>query len=271
MKKFFIIALLLGLISFLGFNQYTRYQDRKERQFYISVSDQWNSLSCKKKYDPPSPETLIFLNQPFFFLGSGKQTHVFESSNGYCVLKLFKNAEKEKKKKKLRESLLGAYLAKTIAPEETGILLCALHGVQEKKDPLLILTKKGRAETVNLRKTPFLLQRKAHPFKQALLRLKAQGNIEEANSRIHAIFSLLSQLREKELVDRDGALVRNGNIGFIGNKAILMDTGKLCILKDKKKITLHDINRLRPLVSWCKKAFPELLPTLDECIKNYQA
>lgn len=271
MKKFFIIisCLVLGLASFLGFTQYKRHQDKKERHFYISVSDQWNSLSCKKKYDPPSADTLIFLNQPFFFLGQGKQTLVFESSNGYCVLKLFKNTKK-KKKKKLRESLLGAYLAKTKAPEETGILLCALNGIQEKQNPVLILTKKGRTETINLHKTPFLLQRKAYPFKQALLRLKAQGNIDEAKVRIQAIFSLLSSLREKELVDRDGALIRNGNIGFIGNKAILMDTGKLCILADKKKITLHDLNRLRPLISWCEKAFPEVLPTLDKCIKNYQ-
>jgi hypothetical protein len=267
-KKFFTILLLffIGIASYIGFIQYSRYEERKARRFHTSISTQWKGVPSQKKSIPP--EIASLLNQPYFFLGQGKQTFVFESADGTCVLKLFKHTKK--KYKKLKISLLGAYLASTLAQEETGLLFCSINGLQETIEPVTILTKKGKTESIDLTQIPFLLQKRATPLKQTLLRLKMNGNVEEARARIQSIFHLLTSLREKELVDCDGSLIRKGNIGYIGDTAVLMDTGKLCVLHDKTKITLHDLNRLRPLISFCEKSFPEIIPTLEECMLIYK-
>lgn len=194
---------------------------------------------------------------------------MFASADGSCVLKLFKNVTKKKKRRRVKESFLGALLAQTKLPEETGMLFCSIVGV--KGEPLLVtlLDKKGKVEIVDLSCMPFVLQRRAQSLKEELLRLRAKKDIEKAQECVRSIFTLLSSCREKQVVDRDGSLIRNGNIGLFGSQAVLMDTGKLCILTDRKKHTLHDLNRLRPFFSWCKRACPELLPTLKQCRKRY--
>jgi len=210
------------------------------------------------------------LQQPFFFLGRGRQTSVFASADGTCVLKLFRDAEKKRKKRRLKESLLGAALAQARIPKESGLLFCSLVGTKDKTLLVTLLTKKGKVETVDLSSAPFLLQRRATPLKEELLRLGSEGTIDQAKECVRSLFELLSSCRKKQVVDRDGSLIRNGNIGLVGTQAVLLDTGKLCVLTDSTKHTLHDLNRLKPLSSWCERALPKLLPTLKKCRKKYK-
>ncbi len=264
------LLLIIGVLGFFEINQYLRHQERKNRQFIVSLSDQWKTLVPHNKKQALPAEVANRLQQPFFFLGAGRQTIVFKSADGSCVLKLFKNVTKKRKQRRVRESLLGAYLAKEKLPEETGMIFCSLAGIKTKHFNVTLLNKKGKIEVVDLSYTPFILQQKVQPLKETLLCLRANGDLPGAQKCIQSVFDLLATCREKQVVDRDGALIRNGNIGLIGTKAILIDTGKLCVLTDQKKQTLHDLNRLRPLFSWCKCAYPELLPTLRACQEKYK-
>lgn len=239
---------------------------RQARRFSVSLAAQY------KEYPPcliaqTLPEGLREgMLQPFFFLGEGRQTLVFESADGSLVLKLFKHART--KKKKLKDSFLGACLASTKLPEETGLLFFAPTGISESLS-LTLLTKKGKVASLDLSQTSFLLQKKAQNLKERLLCLKSKNDLASAKECIRSIFKLLASCREKHVADRDGALIRNGNLGCIEDRVILIDTGKLVELADREKQTLHDLNRLRPFVSWCKEAYPELLPTLGACEKEY--
>lgn len=273
MKKVLLLLLALAVSGGIIFevDHYFRRQERKRRHFLVSLPEQWKTLVPHKEKQVMPDEVKATLQQPFFFLGQGRQTYVFTSRDGSTVLKLFKHVTKKKKQKRVRESLLGAYLAATKLPEETGMIFCSINGVEKERLPVLLLTKKGKVETIDLSLTPFILQKKAQPLKETLLSLRADGRLEEAGACIRSLFALFAACREKQIVDRDGALIRNGNIGLIDSQAILIDTGKLCILTDRTKHTLHDLNRLRPLFSWCKEAYPELLPTLNECREKYAA
>jgi hypothetical protein len=271
MKKicigFVIFVVAIG-VSF-GIHDYLRRQEKAKRKFIVSLSDQWKRIVPNNKTQELPEDVAVRLKQPFFFLGQGRQTLVFKSADGTCVLKLFKNITKKRKQRRVRESLLGAYLAKEKLPKETGMIFCSIGGLTRNTFPVSLLNKKGKIETVDLSSTPFILQQKVQPLKETLVILRANGKLQEAQECIQSVFELLATCRDKQVVDRDGALIRNGNIGLIGTKAVLIDTGKLCVLTDRTKQTLHDLNRLRPLVSWCKEAYPELLPTIKQCQVRY--
>ena len=103
------------------------------------------------------------------------------------------------------------------------------------------------------------------------MRLVAEKKMKEASARLESLFVLLTVCREKGVLDRDGSLIRNGNIGFVDGKAVLLDTGKLCQISDRKRQTLHDLNRLKPLQSWLEAACPDLMPVFRACQERYKA
>ena len=103
------------------------------------------------------------------------------------------------------------------------------------------------------------------------MKLVAEKKVKEAGARLESFFALLTACREKGVLDRDGSLIRNGNIGFVDGRAILLDTGKLCQISDRKRQTLHDLNRLKPLQSWLEAACPELLPIFNTCQERYKS
>ena len=105
-----------------------------------------------------------------------------EAENKIEPIKLFKKAAKKKKQKQLDEYVAGGLIAKTLVPEETG-LLAFVCGKQSFHLPTVtVLNERGRIEKINLQDLPFLFQKKAQPFKQTLMRLVAEKKLKEAGA-----------------------------------------------------------------------------------------
>jgi hypothetical protein len=261
---FFAVLVCFFLIK------WSKSRTRQARLCTPSALCHLGDISVKEKAPVVAADILRPLfGQPLFFLGEGKQCVAYETADGRYVLKLFKKASKKKKQKQLEEYVLGGIIARTILPEETGVIAC-VYGPQSFKLPsVTVLNERGRIEKIALQEVPFIFQRKAQPFKQTLMRLMAEKKTKEAAARLESVFTLLTVCRERGVLDRDGSLIRNGNIGFVDGKAILFDTGKLCRLADRKRQTLHDLNRLKSLQSWLESACPELLPVFKTCQDRY--
>ena len=260
----------VALLSF-GAIKWHKYHARQARLCTPAVLCHIGDVSPRGKVPPSSADVIRPLfSQPLFFLGEGKQCVAYETADGRYVLKLFKKAAKKKKQKQLEECVTGGLIAKTLVPDETG-LVAFVCGKQTFRLPIVtVLNDRGKIEKINLQDLPFLFQKKALPFKQTLMRLVAERKLKEAGARLESVFVLLTSCREKGVLDRDGSLIRNGNIGFVDGKAILLDTGKLCQISDRKRQTLHDLNRLKPLQSWLEAACPELLPVFNACQERYK-
>jgi len=228
--------------------------------------------AVKEKMEEPCSKEFLepIFNKPLFFLGKGKQCSAYETADGRYVVKFFKNAFKVKKQKKVHESIESAFIAWVYAPEETAVIVCSAGQFDLSLPPVKILTKKGKIEFVDLENTPFLIQKRAEPFKQTLMRLVAQGEKERAEEALCSVFELLARCRSKGLLDSDGSLVRKENLGFIDGKAILIDTGKLHLFADKRRQTLYDIKRLKPLGSWIEEGCPELISTYKSGCAIYE-
>jgi hypothetical protein len=268
----FLAALFLLILGCFAVIKWYRFHERQQRLCTSSVLCRLHDIAPKEKAPAVSVEALRPLfGQPLFFLGEGKQCVAYETADGRYVLKLFKKASKKKKSKQLEEYVTGGIIARAVLPEETGVIACVC-GPQTFKLPIVtVLNERGRIEKIALQDVPFIFQRKAQPFKQTLMRLLAERKGKEAALRLESLFTLLMTCREKGVLDRDGSLIRNGNIGFVDGKAVLLDTGKLCRLTDRKRLTLHDLNRLKPLESWLESSCPELLPIFKTCLERYRA
>jgi hypothetical protein len=247
-----------------------RWNARQARLCTRETVCSFKDFSTSEKVDPLTQEALRPLNQPFFFLGEGKQSRVYESSDKKFVIKFFKKPSKKKSFSQLQESIQGAALARLVLPEETAMVAFSVRNQNIAMPTVTLLNHKGKVVKVSLKETPFILQRRALPFKETLLTLVSEKKTTQAAAYLQSLFTLLSQCRKKGVVDRDGSLIRNGNVGFVDGRAVLLDTGKLCRMKDAKRQTLHDLNRLKPLLSWLEKSCPDLVPVFKVCQKNYE-
>ena len=86
------------------------------------------------------------------------------------------------------------------------------------------------------------------------------GKAGEAKQRIDQIFDLLFTCAKRGIQDTDKSLIRKNNLGFLPERAIYIDTGKLAI---RERITTikgfkEDLKRLEPLYEWFRQHHPEL-------------
>jgi hypothetical protein len=263
------VLVLIGLLISGGLFA-TRWGARQARLCSEERICSFRDVAISEKVAPLTQEALRPLNQPFFFMAAGKQSRVYESADKKYVIKLFKMPSKKKSHSRLQESIQGAALARLVLSEETAMVALSVKNQNIPMPTITLLNHKGKVEKVSLQDMPFMLQRKALPFKETLLTLISEKKMTQAATYLQSLFTLLAQCRKKGVVDRDGSLIRNGNVGFVDGRAVLLDIGKLSRMKDPKRQTLHDLNRLKPLLSWLEKSCPELVPVFKACQKNYE-
>ena len=281
MKKWLIaLAALFALYygyNFVvdGFSSANIYftSDASDTQYKIShTTEERNEL--KKAVD-----------QPFYYLGKGRQSYAFISEDGKWVLKffkcqrlklsllylpleklgLFKDALEDKKAEKedrLERLFYSAYLAATVLPEETGIKFANFTPGSNDLPNVVLINNAHISSTVDLNKTPFCLQQRGIPAMTTFKRLVAEGKISEAKERIDQLIALLKAKRSKEVLQHDAALIIRNNVGFTDNRAIFIDIGSFA--KGKLKTARHpEQQQLKPLLRWLQERDQELADYLE--------
>lgn len=281
--RWFCYLLLAAFVAYAAHSMYKRVAKhiRHSKGF---ATDKVSAASKKRGAidellvtEDEKKEINTLLDQPFFFLGKGRQCYAFVSADGQYVLKLIQhrrfniknnfNMQKAKaKKEKFQRLLTSFYLAKRDVPDETGVVFVHIKKTQAEYKNVTILDQRGNLFTVDLDDVQFIIQKKASLLKPTIVLLMHQGKVKEAKKRINEIFNLLISCAKKGVEDTDGALIRNNNLGFLENSAIYIDTGKL--EKRQSPTTeaslIHDMRRLRPLYKWLKKNYPELATYYEE-------
>lgn len=209
-----------------------------------------------------APEISQILNQKFHYLGSGGQFWVFVSDDDRYVLKFFKT----KKATKRQRDLESCKLAFNSFKEETGLLY--LHLNKSECNLKTLLEDKLHIEhCLLLDDKEFILQKKALLAYEHLSKLMKEGKIDEAKEAISQICQLIIKRCKKGIFDEDPRL--HCNCGFIDNKAILIDFGRLkadpkraspeIYQKDLRKVTAK-------FKRWLEVHYPELVSYLEaEC------
>lgn len=280
MKRGICICVVFVVVALASY----RHKERQNDGFAIEKTASIIPNSSEWEL-PQNPDTIRpLLDQPFYYLGRGLQAYAFESADGLYVLKLMRHqrlqlhwivarlpdfcthreqVQCDKRVGYLFRSLKVAFLD---VPEETGLLCVHLNKSPNSYGDVAIYDKQGACYMVSLDSTEFVLQKKALLVKPLITELMSQGKTDEAQKRIAQIFELLRACAKKGVCDTDGSLIRKNNLGFLPDRAIYIDTGKLTrkeSMKNKERF-IQDLKRLEPLHAWLQERYPELAGYFEE-------
>jgi len=233
------------------------------------------------------------LKQPFSFLGYGHQTYVFVSQDQKYVLKFFMKDYLQRawylniippiapfkrfviysgKSKQYRmERLLNGYAVAYHLNRENSGLFYLHYGSEQPLNCLVCLVNKlGVTHYLNSDDFIFAIQERVVTTREELIKLLREKNIVRAKKRIHQLFDLCLSEYQHALLDHDHNLV--DNTGFIGEKAIRHDLGKL--VKDERILSSQayseDLRKIawERIDPWIGSHFPEYRKEIAQELDN---
>lgn len=229
--------------------------------------------------------------QKFTYLSSGGQCYVFGSEDGKYVLKLFKHHLRrvpyllahiplpdkwsnkrddhvKKREHKLLRDFSSYRLSYDNLKEESGLLYVHLNKTSDLHMQTTLVDKLGIEHRLALDPVEFVIQKRAVLVFPHLKTLIQEQKKEEARYAIDQIVNLIVSRCQKGIYDQDPRI--GSNIGFLEDRAILIDIGRLEIDPNRKdpEIYRKDLEQITSkLQMWLNKnGSPELASYLVETI-----
>lgn len=288
MKLWKILAFVLAFILCERFCHYQTHGFRIHKILSnLSFNPDWEVAPLSEKEMEKIEEAL---NQPYIFLGSGAQCYAFSSQDNQYVLKVFKHHHARQNfwknqipipgflkplhqhlivhnHKPLEKIFRSCKLAFELIKEETGLVYLHLNKTHSFNKTLTLVDPIGIAHSVDRDKLEFILQYKGTMAYPTVLSLIKKNDQNGAKQHLEALLDVIVARCKAGIADRDPIIKRN--FAFIGQKAIIIDTG--CFSYDPYLKTPFLQNRLLFLETmkcrrWVSKKAPELLPFFEEKI-----
>lgn len=272
----------------VAYGSYLGYRFWKGRNDGFSVANISSSFANSPAWEIPATaeklnEVNQILSQPFHYIGHGFQFYAFESEDGIYVLKFMrhqrlrspmlydwlpnlplirdlKERKAEARQKRVDYLFRSLIVAYEDVPKETGMVYLHLNKSSNTHPKVVIFDKLQDHYEMSVDATEFVIQYKATLVKSTIKTLMQSGQVKDAKARIDQIFALLRDCAKKGVSDTDGALIHKNNLGFLKDRAIYIDTGKLTrkeSMKNKERFE-QDLRRLRPLYKWLAAHYPPL-------------
>ncbi len=223
------------------------------------------------------------LNQNFYYLGSGKQMAALESEDHQYVLKLFNPMRPLKKKwytnwkywqrycsikwisrewfhknARLKKLFDRHEIAYGKMREEAGLIFLHFSPSEQVNQKISVRDNQGKKHILDLRKTPFVLQRKATLVPQYLNRLIQLGELEKAKRAVASMEKLFEKRFEEGITDRIQTM--ENNYGFVGENPIQIDVGRIRLDPQLQQGNLEEKKRiLENFQTWIQTHYPALL------------
>lgn len=271
--KIFLSFLVVGLLSFLALYRTDWFTLSKTSSLWENRPE-WNPQKTFVMND----EYRSILSQPFYYLGKGRQSFVFESKDKKYVLKLFnhyryhyprlleefplpaflRQIRKEKifKKRAKLAYYFGSYrLAFDKLKEESALVIVHLNQTNKVFPVVTIHNRCLHPFLVSLDEVAFVLQRKAtaiYPKMQNLLE-KGEG-VKGIDAFLDTVFARV----EKNISDGDIAI--GINYGFLDDRVVCFDVGRLYENKNlqNKECFLQEVLRsTRQMGQWLSAHYPQ--------------
>lgn len=228
-------------------------------RLYFSVTDGFlvsnivSELSYKPEHETrtlTSFEKAEFekaLSQPYYYLGKGCQSYVFQSADKAYVLKFFKYQrfrtpqwlepltfipliqnlliqKKEKKERKLAFFMQAWKVAFDELKEEAGLIAVHLNKSANLNRDFILYDKMGFKHSVPADSAEFLIQRKADMLVPWIQKEMAASEEEKVKKLLNDLVTMLVSEYTRGLADNDHALMQN--TGVYQNHPFHIDVGQ---------------------------------------------
>lgn len=243
----------------------------------LSVLAHWRTSFSPKVICAPlenvSREIKWLYDQNFKFLGKGRQSFAFVSSDGKTVLKFFNknyfqmpwyssfltNEEAEKKKRETRKKYFseGYVIAEKYLPEQTG-LLYVHYGSTKNLPKVCVQDQANRNFTIDLNHVPFILQRRGEPLFSSLEKIYENEGAFALFGAIDQFLSIIQLRISMGIGDGDHHIEHN--YGMLDGKPFHLDPGRLYKrdFSDKNALAHEWWVGTHELKKWLKTKHPEL-------------
>lgn len=278
MKK--ITIFLLALIMTLGLTAYLL-KDRFSLKNieYDGVLDEQYSPPALNLEEEKHLNTL--LQQSFSYLGKGHQSYAFLSEDQQHVIKFFKftylkpswfstKKQEKSRQKKLRRMFIGYRVAYERDRDNTGVIFVHLAKTTHLNKKLTVKDNFGFSHLVDLDGAYFVIQKKAMVTRHVLQDLLSRHDLKTFKQRIDQLFDLYISEYTRGLFDSDHNIM--SNTGFLNDKAIRIDVGRLSVQTDMQKPEVYNPD-LKKIISkridrWLKINHPKDYNELHDYIES---
>lgn len=253
--------LFLCLLYYVGERVYHKITDGFSLENVVFLTSPSTSISLEEQVQVDT-----ILKQRFHYLAKGGQSFAFLSEDGQYVLKFFK---KNTKKRKEPFAMSSAKLAYEKLREESGIIFLHLNPTENQLPMTKIVNKLGFEIPVEMDKMAFYIQKHAQLASQKIALLAKQKDQKEIKQVFSQLFEMIRKMDQKGLIDLDDGMV--DNLGFIEDKAMIIDIGRLAE-KENQQVHREDLERRADrLRVWLKKHYPELIVLFDDVKVKHEA
>jgi hypothetical protein len=294
--RWLIWAMLAVVIIFFLARGYLRLTDNfnlSHMTYDMPHNPDWEvpPLTAQEKNEVDS-----ILNQSYNYVGKGAQSYVFASEDGKYVIKFFKfrhlrpswiidalpewnflkeyrEKVRERKNRLIMVVFSGYKLAYDELRSESGIVYLHLNKSQHLDRKLTVYDKLGLKWEIDLDDIVFVIQEKAKTTRSVLQEALKKNNLALVKTRISQIFDLYMLEYSMGIYDIDHGVLHN--TGFVGDKAIHLDVGRLT-KDDKMKLRQYYKPDLIQIAGkfeiWFRrdheKVYPEMKVFLEEKISK---
>lgn len=231
------------------------------------------------------------LSQPYYYLGKGCQSYVFQSEDRAFVLKFFKYQrfrtpqwleilsfirpinsyvakKKEKKEQKLAFFMQAWKVAFDELKEESGLVAVHLNKSEHLNKNLILYDKMGFRHSVPADSVEFLIQRRADMLVPWIKKEMAAAEQEKVKKLLNDLVSMLVFEYSRGLSDNDHALMQN--TGVYQDRPFHIDVGQFTKeARFAKPVIWHQelYNKTYKFRLWLLKNYPLLGEHFTERLK----
>ena len=292
MKRTLWILLLGASFACLGIWVY----ERLVEGFYKSAihlqtwpKTEYDTLKCQ--YSVRKARKIV--DQPFTYLGKGRQFFVFASSDGNYVLKFIKcqrvdvsafyknmplpefldqkrQMVLEAKHERIEGILASIALAAGPLAQNTGVVFAHLTTKPQIEKKVLLIDKLGFEHAVELDGVPFVLQRKAVGIIPTFSELLSAQKYKQALKRFGQLVALIVSDAKAGVVDKDSGTIVRDNVAFLADRAIHVDIGTFELRENTlSRANLEEqLSHLVPLIEWIAIKNPQLAAECEAKIER---
>lgn len=210
--------------------------------------------------DADQARLISILSQPFTYLGKGNQVFAFESRDHQYVLKFFKFSHlkpswytgNESKEWRIQRIFSSHKLAYDLNKDNAGLIFMQLNPGGGFHQVVDVTDGWGYHRQIDLNQVIFVVQQKTTPSRVVLSELLDRGDVATAIKRFQALIELQLSEYARGIYDQDHNLMHN--TGFIGEKAIRFDVGKMARLNVDPQLDLAKIHKR--IDKWVQRYYP---------------